>query len=467
MKKNDSLVLEITDLTAEGSGVGRAEDSMTVFVPRTAVGDRVRVHIIKVKKNYAVGKVEAVERASEHRVQVDCPQFRSCGGCLYRHLNYAEECRLKQKQVENAIRRIGGVDLAAQPIVAAHTERYRNKAQFPISKGGKSGFFAAHSHRIIPCEDCLLQPEAFARAAKAVEEWVVAEQVSVYEEETGKGLVRHLYLRAAKATGEWMVVLVLNGKTAPNEAGLVERLRAALGEGLKSVQINVNQKDTNVVLGEENRVLYGQAYITDILCGVRLRISPLSFYQVNRDMAERLYEKAAEYARPEGKEVLDLYCGIGSIGLSMAKKAKQIIGVEIVEAAVRDARANAVLNGFENTRFLCATATRAAEQLAREGIRPEVVIVDPPRKGCDEALLKTVAQDFCPERLVYVSCDPATLARDVAVLSRLGYELKEYTPFDLFPRTGHVETVALLSREKADDYIRISARTKDLKAKTN
>lgn len=446
MKKNDSLTLEIVDLTAEGSGVGRAEDSMTVFVPRTAVGDRVRVHIIKVKKNYAVGKVESVERPSEHRVQVDCAQFHSCGGCLYRHLDYAEECRLKQQQVENAIRRIGGVDLAANPIVAANTERYRNKAQFPISSNGKSGFFAAHSHRIIPCEDCLLQPEAFSRAAKAVEDWIVQEGISVYDEGTHKGLVRHLYLRAAKATGEWMVVLVLNGKTAPKEQDLVARLRAALGEGLKSVQVNVNTKKTNVVLGKENRVLYGQSSITDVLCGVQLRISPLSFYQVNRDMAERLYEKAAEYACPDGKEVLDLYCGIGSIGLSMAKKAKQVIGVEIVEAAVRDARENAALNGFENTRFLCATATEAAVQLAREGIRPEVVVVDPPRKGCDAELLKTVAEEFCPERLVYVSCDPATLARDVAVLSTLGYELKEYTPFDLFPRTGHVETVALLKR---------------------
>lgn len=449
MKKNDLLSLEIGDLTAEGSGVARAADGLTVFVPRTAVGDRITARIVKVKKNYAFGIAETVEQPSEHRVAVDCPKFRSCGGCLYRHITYAEECRLKESRVADAMKRIGGVDLKPQPIVTAlHTERYRNKAQFPLAKDGKSGFFAGHSHRIIPCEDCLLQPTEFSKAAAAVERWIVENGVSVYDEAEHKGLVRHLYLRKAEATGELMVVLVVNGRNLPHESDLTDRLRQALGDALKSVQLNINTERTNVVLGTENKVLFGQSYITDILCGVRLQISPLSFYQVNREMAERLYRKAAEYVAPNGKDILDLYCGIGSIGLSMAADAKSVIGVEIVEDAVKDAECNARENGFLNTRFLCGTAADAARQLASEGVRPQVVIVDPPRKGCSGSLLQTVAQDFAPERLVYVSCDPATLARDVAVLRGFGYELQEYTPFDLFPRTGHVETVGFFSPRK-------------------
>ncbi len=446
MKKNDLTEIEITGITAEGSGVGKA-DGMAIFVPQTAVGDVAVVRAVKVKKNYAFGKLEELKTPSPDRIAPDCAAFRFCGGCVFRHLNYAAECAAKQTRVRDAVQRIGGVSTEPNPILSAtETERYRNKAQYPITADGKFGFFATHSHRVIPCGDCLLQPEVFTEICAAVEKWIAQTGVSVYDETTHTGLLRHLYLRLAPATGEVMTVLVINGEHLPFSEKLVERLCAAVGENLKSVQVNINRDNTNVVLGKRCEVLYGAPYITDILCGVKVRLSPLSFYQVNRDMAEILYRKAAEYADADGKDILDLYCGAGTIGLSMARRAKSVIGVEIVEQAVKDARVNAAENGIENARFICADAAEAARQLANEKIHPQVVIVDPPRKGCSEDLLKTVAEDFSPERLVYVSCDPATLARDIAVLEQLGYRLIEYTPVDLFPRTGHVESVVLMSR---------------------
>ncbi len=446
MKKNDVIRLEIIGMTAEGSGVGRYE-GMAVFVPLTVIGDIADVHILKVKKNYAYGKLHTLIKPAEGRIEADCGSFKSCGGCVYRHISYETECKIKQNRVEDAVNRIGGINMPANPIIGAEsTLRYRNKAQYPIAQNGAVGFYAVHSHRIIPCEDCLLQPIEFTAAAKAVGEWVKNNNISVYNEEQHNGLLRHLYLRRAWATAEIMAVLVINGNDIPAKSELIEVLSSALGEKLKSLQLNINKKDTNVILGEECRTIYGSEYITDILCGVKIRLSPLSFYQVNRNMAQKLYEKAAVYAKPAGRNILDLYCGAGTIGLSMAKEAKNIIGVEIVPQAVEDAKVNARENGIENARFICADACAAALQLKKEGISPDTVILDPPRKGCDEELLKTVANDFCPERIVYVSCDPATLARDIARLVPLGYALVEYTPVDLFPRTAHVESVALLVR---------------------
>lgn len=446
MKKNDELILDITDTTAEGSGVGKYE-GMAIFVPLTAVGDKVKTKILKVKKTYAYGKAMEILEPSPDRIEPDCPVFNKCGGCVYRHINYEAECKLKSNKVYEVIKRIGGVDMKPESILfEENTEHYRNKAQYPVSEEGLAGFYAFHSHRIIPCNNCLLQPEIFAEIVKNAEDWIKEYNISIYDETKHKGLLRHIYIRRAEVTGEIMFTAVINGDFLPFAKELTEKLKALCGENLKSVQININKENTNVILGNECKVIYGEAYITDILCGVKVRLSPLSFYQVNRKMAERLYQKAAEYAQPKNKTVLDLYCGAGTIGLSMAKIAKNIIGVEIVPEAIEDAKFNAELNGIKNTRFICADAAKAAEQLAKEGIQADVVIVDPPRKGCTPELIDTISSKFSPERVVYVSCDPATLARDIKIFTEQGYELKEYTPADLFPRTAHVETVALLCR---------------------
>lgn len=450
MKKNDIITLEITGMTAEGSGIGRY-DGIAVFVPMTAQGDVAKVHVLKLKKTYAYGKLIEIISEGTGRIAPDCESFARCGGCVYRHISYETECAVKQKRVEDAITRIGGISLESKPIIpAVSSKRYRNKAQYPIALDGSVGFFAIHSHRIIPCADCALQPKEFTEVAEIFKKWILDNNISIYDEASHKGLLRHLYLRRGFASGELMVVAVINGTFLPLADRLVDALKERFAETLKSVQININQEKTNVILGERCDVLFGTSYITDVLCGVKVRISPLSFYQVNRDMAEVLYKKAAEYAECEGKTILDLYCGAGTIGLSMADKAKSIIGVEIIPQAIEDAKVNAAENNITNARFICSDAADAAQQLAKENLKPQVVILDPPRKGCSAELLQTVANSFSPERIVYVSCDPATLARDAAILGELGYELREYTPVDLFPRTAHVETVALLI--KGENY---------------
>ncbi len=447
MNKNDIIELTITDISADGSGVGKYE-GIAVFVPLTAVGDVIRARILKVKKNYVYAKAEEIINPSACRISPCCSAFKQCGGCVFRHISYESECNSKQNRVRETMRRIGGIDIAPQPIMAARkSERYRNKAQYPIAADGSVGFYAKHSHRVVSSQDCLLHPEEFKTASDIFTRFIREKGISVYSEQTRRGLVRHLYLRRGEATGEIMVCVVANGEALPHADILVDNLKTAFGDALKSVVLNVNAKDTNVVLGDKNILLYGREYIYDILCGVKVRISPFSFYQVNHDMAEILYKKAAEYADARDKNVLDLYCGAGTIGLSMARKAKSVIGVEIVDAAIADAKENARDNDIKNARFICGDAADAAKKLRAEGITADVVILDPPRKGCDESLLKTVAQDFAPERVVYVSCDVATLSRDTAILETLGYKLKEYTPVDLFPRTAHVETVAWFAKQ--------------------
>ena len=449
LKKNDEIEIYIDSVSLTGSGVGRY-DGMAVFVPASAKGDRLLVHIIKAKKSYAVGKILKVLSPSEDRVQNDCTGFPSCGGCAFRHMSYAAELELKHNAVKDAFKRIGGIDIEPQAIIGDESQTgYRNKAQYSIRREGgrvKIGFYAQHSHRVIDCRDCSLAPKEFETVIGVFADWIEKNNISVYDEETGKGLLRHIYIRKAFATGEIMVCPVSTKKNLSHTDELIDGLLKAVPE-ITSVALNVNAENTNVVLGKECVTLYGKGYITDILCGVKVRISPLSFYQVNRTQAQKLYEKAAEYAAPKKDTLLlDLYCGAGTIGLSMADKIGQLIGVETVPEAVEDAKLNAKENGILNAEFICADAGKAAQMLLEQGKRPDVIILDPPRKGCSmETISATVGMK--PERIVYVSCDPATLARDCAEFEKLGYVVREVTPVDMFPRTAHVESCALLCRK--------------------
>ena len=451
IKKNDEIRLKIDALTSLGSGIGRYND-MAVFVEGTAVGDEIIAHIIKVKKNYAVGKIQKILKASPDRISVDCEVDSQCGGCAYRHISYEAELREKKQAVTDAMQRIGEVPLEAKEILHIDVPcRYRNKAQIPVAmdKEGRiiAGFYSKRSHRVVGSDDCLLQMQEFKPIVAAVKKYIAENPVTIYDETTHKGLVRHIYLRRARATGEIMVCLVINGNTLPKKDRLIEAL-AQCDENIKSIVINVNKDNTNVVLGKECITIYGKDYIEDVLCGLRFRISPLSFYQVNPEGTEILYGKAREYANlTAGETLLDLYCGAGTIGLTMAKDAKSIIGVEVIPEAIENARENAQINGITNARFICDDASGAAKTLYDEGIRPDVVVLDPPRKGCSRDVLDTVA-DMNPDRVVYVSCDSATLARDCKIFAELGYAVKEYTAVDMFPRTTHVETVCLLSKIK-------------------
>lgn len=452
LQKNELIEIEITGYTTDGSGVGHAPDGMAVFVPGAAQGDRLQVRILKNTGRLAYGKIERILAPSADRTEPDCPQYPKCGGCVFRHITYEAELRAKEQRVRDAVERIGGFsDLCIRPIVGAPSpDGYRNKAQLPIctAKDGtlQMGFYARHSHRVIDCDSCRLQPPVFEKAMRSVRFWAEQSGVAPYDEATHRGILRHVYLRIAQASGEVMVCLVANGARLPQEETLVSLLRAQV-PGLAGVVLNENRAKTNVILGNRCRLLWGKEAITDTLCGLQFEISPLSFYQVNRGQAQRLYEIAAQYAGLTGREhLLDLYCGTGTIGLTMARRAKRLTGVEIVPQAVEDAKENARRNGITNARFYCADAAQAARELRQKGEMPDVVVLDPPRKGCDEALVHTVC-GMEPARVVYVSCDPATLARDMKRFNALGYRPQELTPVDMFPRTAHVETVVLLQRE--------------------
>ena len=447
VQKNDIIKLHADGSTADGSAVCRS-DSLVVFVPGGLPGEDLEVKILKVKSSCAYGKIEKILHASPDRIAPACDVSSKCGGCVFGHLDYRAELKIKQQTVADAFARIGGLYPEIEPIISGPEQRYRNKAQYPVSPSGEFGFFARHSHRVVSCDDCCLQPELFNHALAAVKRWMTEYKVPGYDESTGEGVVRHVYLRLAEVTGEIMVTIAANAASLPVADKLIKYLREAIGGSLQTLVLNINRKNTNVILSDKCKVLYGAGYITDVICGLKIRISPLSFYQVNRGMAEKIYEIAARYANPCGKVVLDLYCGAGTIGLSMADKADKVIGVEIIPQAVKDAEFNANVNGISNARFICADAAEAAARLEAEGVRPDVVILDPPRKGCDAALISTVAAGFAPERIVYVSCDPATLARDCVRFKELGYETVKAAPADMFPRTSHVETIVLMSRVK-------------------
>lgn len=448
LKKNDDIRLGITALMSQGSGLGRYKD-MAVFVEGTAPGDEIEAHIIKVKSSYAVGKIKHIIKPASCRIESDCSADSRCGGCAYRHIKYEKELEIKKQTVNDAFERIGGLSLKAEEILSINEPvYYRNKAQLPVGLDEKGnltiGFFSRRTHRITDTPECLLHREEFNRIIPTVRSYILENPVTVYSEESGKGLIRHLYLRHARNTGEIMVCLVINGDTLPKKEKLIEKLLDT-GLNIKSVIVNINKEKTNVVLGEKCITIYGSDYIEDILCGLKFRISPLSFYQVNPEGTELLYGKAKEYAALTGEEtLLDLYCGTGTIGLTMADSVKKLIGVEIIPQAIENAKENARLNGIENADFFCDDAKGTAKTLYDEGIRPDVVILDPPRKGCSTEVIETVAK-MSPDRVVYVSCDPATLARDLAVFDGLGYEAVKATAVDMFPRTTHVETVCLLS----------------------
>ena len=458
-RKNDLVTLEIEDCGIDGEGIGKA-DGFTVFVKDAVIGDTVTAKIIKAKKNYGYGRLMEVLKPSPYRVEPKCEFARQCGGCQLQALSYDQQLVFKTNKVKGHLERIGGfTDIPMEPIIGMdELFHYRNKAQFPVgrNKEGKivTGFYAGRTHNIIENRDCALG----VAENKEVLDCVIAHMekygIEPYNEATGKGLVRHVLIRYGYFTKEVMVCLILNGNKIPKEEQLVKSLCEI--PGMTSITINVNKKHSNVILGEEIRLLWGQEYITDRIGDISYQISPLSFYQVNPMQTQKLYAKALEYADLHGEEtVWDLYCGIGTISLFLAQKAKFVRGVEIVPAAIENAKENAKLNGLENTEFFVG---KAEEVLPREykknGVYADVIVVDPPRKGCDETLLETMIE-MNPERIVYVSCDSATLARDLKYLCERGYELRKVCPVDQFGMTVHVETVVLLSHKKPDGHINV------------
>ena len=449
LKKNQIEEAEITAMSSDGNGIAKI-DGMVVFVPYTAVGDKLKIRIVKVQKNYSFGIIEEILQPSPDRVDDHCPVYKKCGGCAFRHISYEAELRHKAEFVQSNLRRLGGLDPVMLPITPSPlVQGYRNKAQYPIREyDGKieAGFFAKRSHRVISCASCDLQPAFFEQILEYTKHFLEEYHISAYDEQTGKGKVRHLYIRYGEVSGEVMVCLVVNSERLPHAAEYVEGLLKVCPQ-VVSVVLNINREQNNVILGQKCITLYGKDTIEDTLCDVRFELSPLSFYQVNRQAAEKLYRLAAEMAQFEGNELLiDLYCGAGTIGLSMASKVRELIGVEIVPDAVENAKENAKRCGVENARFICADAKEAAAQLAAENLHPDVIVVDPPRKGCDLEVLQAIAA-MAPKRLVMISCNSASLARDCKELEALGYHLEKAAPVDLFPRTTHVETVVLLGRE--------------------
>lgn len=457
LQKNQILTLRIERLSSDGSGVAHSADGEAVFVPGTAPGDEARVRIVKDCGRYAFGILDELLTPSPDRIPVDCPVAGPCGGCSLRHLDYAAELRAKQESVLDAFRRIGGLEVPVLDILPSpEVDRYRNKVQFPVGvdKNGAPciGFYAGRTHRIVPCPDCKLQPGVLNEIGNALCAFFAQQGIRPYDEQSGKGLVRHIFLRRGAHSGQIMVCLVCTRAKLPHAEQLCTALREQF-PAISTILLNVNAKNTNVILGSENHILYGPGYIEDTLCGVPVRLGPLSFYQVNTLAAERLYGVASQYAQLTPDDtLLDLYCGMGTIGLSMADQCRELIGVEIVPEAIESAKANAARMSetvAAKSRFFCADAGQAATQLAAEGLHPDIVMLDPPRKGCDEATLSAVVR-MAPRRVVYVSCNPATAARDAAWLEKNGYHAEKVQPVDLFPRTKHVECVIALSKGEID-----------------
>lgn len=449
LEKSKIYEAEIVDYTSEGQGIAKVE-GCAVFVPNAIVGEVCRIRIEKAAKTWAAGKIVEILDRSPHRVNRACPVAKLCGGCAFHHMDYEEETRMKAERVRSCLNRIGGENLEEVPILAAPTcEGYRNKAQYPVSvKKGKAyaGFFRAGTHDVVETGRCLILTEESDAVKDIVIDYVNQYRVMPYDEKAHKGLIRHIYVRRGAVSGQILVCLVLNGRRLPKPEVLIERLKKV--PGFTTLVLSVNTKVGNAVLGEEFITLYGPGYIEDTLCGLNFRLSPRSFYQVNHHQAQRLYEAAIERAEiTKNDTVLDLYCGVGTITLAMAKAAGKVIGVEVIPQAVEDARDNAARNGITNVEFFCGDAGQAALELEKQGIRADVVVVDPPRKGLNADTIEALHR-FSPRRIVYVSCDPATLARDVALLKERGYQLKDAIAADLFPRCAHVESVCTLVRKE-------------------
>ena len=445
LEKNKIYRARIEGYTSEGLGVARI-DGQAVFVHRALRGEDCDVLLLKVLKNAAFGKAVRVREPSPHRVEPDCPYYGKCGGCDFRHTDRGEELYAKKTRVQDALRRIGGSDVQVEEILAGERLHYRNKSQFPIAADGTVGFYKARSHQVIPVENCLLQKVDTNNVQLKFDRYIRLYNVSCYDERTRQGLLRHLYVRSNGA-GESLVCIFANGRELPHEAELVALLREA-SPRIVGVVLGVNTQPTGAILGKEYRTLWGTDVLTDELCGLTFRLSVPSFYQVNREMAEVLYAKAVEFAALTGTEtVLDLYCGAGTITQVMARHAGRVIGAEIVPEAIEDAKANAKRNGVENVEFFCGDASAVAADLAAKGLRPDVICVDPPRKGLAPEVVRAAAQ-MAPRRIVYVSCDPATLARDVKLFAAEGYGAVRAAAVDMFPGTANVESVVALERRE-------------------
>ena len=451
-EKNKTYRARIEGYTSEGLGVARI-DGQAVFVHRALRGEDCDVLILKALKNAAFGKAVRVYAPSPHRVEPDCPYYGRCGGCDFRHMDREEELEAKRQRVQDALRRIGGSDVTVEGILSGEPLHYRNKSQYPVDAGGQVGFYKARSHQVIPVDCCRIQKPQADAAAEALRRYIRECGVPCYDERTRRGLVRHLYVRTNSA-GQSLVCVLVNGRKLPREDTLVSLMRQALPDAV-GVVLGVNTQPTGAVLGSEYRTLWGADVLEDTLCGLSFRLSVPSFYQVNHDMAEVLYDTAVDFAGLTGHEtVLDLYCGAGTITQVMARRAARVIGAEIVPEAIENARRNAERNGMENVEFLCADAGAAAAELARRGVRPDCIVVDPPRKGMQPDAIDAMVS-MQPPRIVYVSCDPGTLARDVKLLTQRGYTLTQALAVDMFPQTPHVETVVLLSHKKPDGHINV------------
>jgi 23S rRNA (uracil1939-C5)-methyltransferase len=451
VRAGGSYMLDIERMGNSGEGIGRIE-GLAVFVEDAVPGDRVEAEITQVKRNFARGRLKRVLVQSQQRVEARCPAALECGGCQIQHMDYGWQLEHKRQKVADDLKRIGGLEgITVHPALGMKEPwRYRNKAQFPVGKGTEgivTGFYARHSHDIIGIDDCVIQHGINGQVVNVVKEHMEAYGILPYDEKSGEGTIRHILTRIGFATGEVMVVIVAACRYFPGKDELVRRLRETI-KGIMSIVLNVNEKSTNVILGQECINLWGQDYITEVMGNLKFRISPLSFFQVNPVQTLVLYQKVLEYAGLKGDEtVVDAYCGTGSISLFLAQRAAKVYGIEVVEAAVRDARANAADNGIENTEFITGLAEEVMPLLYRKGVRPHAVVLDPPRKGCEQALLDAVVS-MQPGRVVYVSCNPATLARDLKYLDSRGYRAQEVQPVDMFPHTAHVEAVVLLQRQK-------------------
>ncbi len=465
LHRGDPLQVSIETATIDGSGVARV-DGQVVFVPGALPGERCSVRIAHVGRSAVFAQLLSVLTPSVHRVEPDCPYFPRCGGCALRHMDYEQELALKQTHVQSCLTRIGGQTISALPITgAAQTDDYRNKVQFPVQEqDGRpvAGFFSGKTHRVIPVRHCRIQPDCADAIRGAVLAWMEQYHIRAYDEQTHTGYIRHIYIRFGAESGQILVCIVANCAQLPKKKQLVAALLAA-EPGITTIVFSPNTKKGNTVLGTEFHPLYGDGTITDTLCGLQFRLSAPAFYQVNHAQAERLYEKAVQLAGLTGNEtVLDLYCGTGTITLCLARHAKKAIGVEIVPQAIEDAKFNAAQNGMENAEFFCMDAGQAAKMLADRRTRPNVIVVDPPRKGVSADVIEAIGT-MAPQRVVYVSCDPATLARDLKLLTAAGYTLQTAEAFDLFPRCAHVETVVLLSKGEVDSKkIRVEFSLEDM-----